>query len=96
MAACLIVRMAVADPARLADYLKATPAIVAKYRGQFIARGGTTITLEGPQENRRIVILEFPTLDDVQAFYHSPEYAVARKLREGVAVAEFVAVDGVR
>lgn len=96
MAAYLIARLDVADPALLADYLKATPPVVAKYHGKFIARGGPTVTLEGPQETRRIVILEFPTLDDVQAFYHSPEYAEARELREGIAVAEFLAVDGVQ
>ena len=96
MAAYLIARLDVADPTLLADYLKATPPVVAKYRGKFVARGGTTVTLEGPRETRRIVILEFPTLDDAQAFYHSPEYTAARKLREGIAVAEFIAVDGVR
>ncbi len=96
MAAYLIARLAVADPASLANYLKATPPVLAKYDGKFIARGGTTVTLEGPQETRRIVILEFPTLDDAQAFYHSPEYAEARELRNGIAVAEFIAVDGVR
>ena len=95
MAAYLIARLAVSDPASLADYVKTTPPMVAKYRGKFIVRGGKTVTLEGPEETRRIVVLEFPTLQDVQAFYHSPEYLQAKKLREGVAVAEFIAVDGV-
>lgn len=95
MAAYLIARLAVSDPARLGDYLRTTPPVVAKYRGKFIVRGGTTVTLEGPQETRRIVILEFATLDDARAFYHSPEYAAARKLRADIAVAEFIAVDGV-
>jgi uncharacterized protein (DUF1330 family) len=95
MAAYLIVRLAVFEPSRLGAYLEATPSVVAKYRGTFIARGGTTVTLEGPEETRRIVIVEFPTLDDAQAFYHSPEYAAARKLREDFTSAEFIAVDGV-
>ncbi len=96
MSAYLIARLDVGDPALLTDYLRATPPVMAKYHGKFIARGGTTVTLEGPQETRRIVILEFPALEDAQAFYRSPEYAEARKLREGIAVAEFIAVDGVR
>ncbi|MHC4540451.1 MAG: DUF1330 domain-containing protein [Planctomycetota bacterium] len=53
------------------------------------------MTLEGPPESRRIVIIEFPELSDAEAFYNSPEYSEARKLREGVAVADFIAVDGV-
>jgi uncharacterized protein (DUF1330 family) len=38
--------------------------------------------------------MEFPGLAEAQAFYASPEYAEARKLREGIASIEFVAVAG--
>jgi uncharacterized protein (DUF1330 family) len=95
MAAYLIARVKVDDVSLLKDYLAATPPIVKKYHGRFIARGGSTLTLEGPEESRRIVVIEFPTLSDAEAFYRSPEYSQVRKLREGVAVAEFIAVDGV-
>lgn len=95
MAAYLIARLEVEDVSLLKDYLLATPPIVKKYNGKFIARGGSTVTLEGPQESRRIVLIEFPALSDAEAFYHSPEYSQARLLREGIAVAEFIAVDGV-
>ena len=96
MAAYLVARLDVEDPALLKDYLAATPPIVEKYHGKFIARGGSTVTFKGPEETRRIVLIEFPSLSDVEAFYHSQEYVEARKLREGVAVAEFIAVDGVQ
>ena len=76
------------------EYQAAAPPIIEQYGGRYIARGGQVVTLEGPEESRRIVILEFPTLADAEAFYHSPEYAAARKLREGVAAAEFITVDG--
>lgn len=95
MAAYLIARVEVEDITLLKDYLAATPPIIEKYHGKFMARGGTTITFEGPEETRRIVLIEFPSLSDAEAFYHSREYKKARKLREGVAVAEFIAVDGV-
>ena len=95
MAAYMIARVDVEDISLLRDYLAATPPVIEKYHGKFIARGGTTVTLEGPEETRRIVVLEFPSLADVKAFYHSPEYTEVRKLREGVAVGEFIAVDGV-
>lgn len=95
MAAYLIARVEVEDIAFLKDYLAATPPVIKKYHGKFIARGGSTITFEGPEETRRIVLIEFPSLSDAKAFYHSPEYTEVRKLREGIAVGEFVAVDGV-
>ena len=95
MAAYLIARVEVEDLSLLKDYFLATPPIVKKYHGKFIARGGSTVTLEGPQESRRIVLIEFPSLSDAEAFYHSPEYSQARMLREGVAVADFIVVDGI-
>ena len=96
MTAYIIARVEVDDPTLLKGYMSATPPIIAKYGGRFIARGGTTITLEGPMESRRIVLIEFPELADAEAFFNSPEYSAARKLREGIAIAEFIAVEGIK
>lgn len=96
MSAYMVIRIEANDPALLKDYQLATPPIIEKYHGRFLARGGSLVTLEGPAETRRIVIIEFPELADAQAFYHSPEYVHARKLREDIALAEFIAVEGVK
>jgi uncharacterized protein (DUF1330 family) len=96
MSAYIVARVDVADPALLKDYLATTPPIIEKYRGRFLVRGGSTVTLEGPSEKRRIVILEFPGRVDAEAFYNSDEYTEARKLRDSVAVAEFIMVDGIK
>jgi uncharacterized protein (DUF1330 family) len=95
MPAYIIGRIHVRDKAQYAEYIKATPAIIAKYGGHFIARGGETAVLEGPEETGRVVIIEFPAMNDAKAFFHSEEYAEAKKLREGAAVAQFVVIDGV-
>ena len=95
MPAYIVIRIDVDEPELLKDYQVAAPPIIEKYHGKFIARGGSVVTLEGPAESRRIVIIEFPALSDAEAFYHSPEYTEARELRAGIATAEFIAVDGV-
>jgi len=95
MPAYIIVRAQVTDPAKYQEYAKLTPAAVAKHGGKYIARGGEVVTLEGPDEKRRLVVIEFPTLEKAKAFYHSPEYSAAKKVRAGAAVSEFIAVDGV-
>lgn len=94
MAAYIIVRMHVTDMEQYQEYAKVTPGVVAQYGGRFIVRGGATVTLEGPEEKDRIVVLEFPSLDQAKVFYGSEEYAAAAKLREGAASAQFVAVEG--
>ena len=94
MPAYIIARVHAEKPELLKEYADSTPPALEKYHGKYLARGGKTVTLEGPAENRRIVIIEFPTLEDAEIYYHSPEYAESRKLREGIAVAEFIAIDG--
>jgi uncharacterized protein (DUF1330 family) len=95
MAAYMIARVNVIDWDKYSEYIKVTPDIIAKYGGRFIVRGGETDTLEGPEEKWRIVVVEFPDLAKAKEFYHSPEYADAKKIRAGAAEAQFVAVSGV-
>ena len=95
MAAYMIVRVSVTDWDKYNQYMKVTPGIIAKHGGKFIVRGGQTVTLEGPPEKWRIVVVEFPDLEKAKEFYHSQDYADAKKIREGAALAQFVAVEGV-
>ena len=95
MAAFLIARVSVTDWNKYDQYMKVTPGIIAKYGGKFIVRGGQTVTLEGPTEKWRIVVVEFPDLEKAKEFYYSQDYTDAKTLREGAALAQFVAVEGV-
>jgi len=94
MAAYMIARVNVTDWDKYNEYIKVTPGIIAKFGGRFIARGGETVTLEGPEEKWRMVVVEFPDLEKAKEFYSSPEYTDAKKIREGAALAQFVAIDG--
>jgi uncharacterized protein (DUF1330 family) len=94
MPAYILIRVTVADWDRYRDYMALTPAALAKYQGRFVARGGESVTLEGPEESRRLAICEFPTLALAKEFYASPEYQAAKALRAGACEAEFVALDG--
>lgn len=95
MAAYMIARVNVTDWDQYNEYIKVTPGVIAKYDGRFIVRGGEMVTLEGPEEKWRIVVVEFPNLAKAKEFYYSPEYTDAKKIREGAALAQFVAISGV-
>ena len=95
MAGYIIVRMNVTDWDQYKEYTKHTPGVVADFGGRFIVRGGETATLEGPEETARIVVLEFPSLEQAKAFYDSEPYQAVARLRDGAATAQFVAVEGV-
>ena len=94
MAAYIIAFIEVTDPERYAQYMKLTPAAIERYGGKFIVRGGEKITLEGPVENRRIVVLEFPTFEAAKTFFDSPEYRHAKSFRDGAAEASFILARG--
>jgi len=83
--AYIIARVNVTDPAQYRKYLDAVPKIIEKYGGKALSRSINPLTLEGPKETRRIVLLQFPSVEMAKAFYNSPEYREARKLRKGAA-----------
>ncbi len=95
MPAYLIVRATVHDMAQYRQYMQHTPAILEKYGGEFLIRGGDKLVLEGPDSPERIVIIRFRSMQAAQAMYNSPEYQAAIKLREGAAQASFIVMEGV-
>ncbi|MHC4618423.1 MAG: DUF1330 domain-containing protein [Planctomycetota bacterium] len=95
MAAYVIARIEVTNRQRYEAYVELTPATIAKFGGRFIARAGETLSLEGPEETRRVVILEFPSLEQAKQWYRSDDYQTVKKVRAGAAKADFLAIDGV-
>jgi len=58
--------------------------------------GASSVTvLEGPPENDRVVVIEFPSLERARTFWSSPEYGEAKAKRAGAATGQFLLVDGV-
>ena len=95
MTAYIVARVKVTDPEQYKRYTARTPDCIASFGGRFIARGGEPVTLEGPDFNDRMVIIEFPSLERAKEFYNSPEYTEIKAFRANAAVGEFVAIDGV-
>lgn len=95
MAAYFIVRAQVHDPAAYQEYASRSPAVLARFGGRHIARGGRVITFEGPEETRRVVIAAFPDLATAEACYRSAEYQDIIRYRRDCATFEFILLDGI-
>ena len=95
MVAYVINDMVVTDPARFEDYKKLSPATVAHYGGRFLARGGRVEPLEGGWSPERLVIIEFPSVEQAHAWADSSEYAPAKGLRQETASSRMIVVEGV-
>jgi len=94
MTAYVIVDIQVTDPVGYEEYKKLAPPVVAAYGGKYLARGGKTETLEGDWSPKRLVILEFESVERAKAWLNSPEYRAARQLRHQTAKTNMVVVEG--
>ncbi|MGH8686541.1 MAG: DUF1330 domain-containing protein [Burkholderiales bacterium] len=94
MTAYVIAEVEVTDPAGFEEYRKQVPATIAKYGGKYVARGGATETREGDWRPKRLVILEFPSMDQARRWYDSPEYAPVLAMRLKTARTKLVLAEG--
>jgi uncharacterized protein (DUF1330 family) len=93
MPALLIADIDVRDAETYARYRAANPEIVRKFGGRYLAVGGEVRVLEGDWVPRRTVIIEFPDMTAIEAFYLSPEYAAIRAIRWQSADSRLVAFE---
>lgn len=94
MAAYLIADIQVTDAATYEEYRRQVPATVTKYGGRFVIRGGAFEVLEGTWTPKRVIMLEFPSMDALQRWYHSDEYKPLIALRQKATLGNVIAVEG--
>ena len=94
MTAYVIVDIEITDPEGYKKYVKLAPETVKLFGGKYITRGGQNETLEGDWQAKRLVILEFPSVEQAKSWLNSAEYAPARALRHQYARTNMVVVEG--
>ncbi|MEO8627796.1 MAG: DUF1330 domain-containing protein [Betaproteobacteria bacterium] len=94
MAAYLISTIEVTDPVGYEEYRKMVGAPLAKFGGKFIVRGGAVHYAEGEWQPKRVVVVEFADMGQARAFYDSPEYTEAIKVRQRNSIGSVILVEG--
>jgi len=95
VAAYLISDVSMRDPEAFEIYRTRAAASIKQYGGKYLARGGAVEALEGAWNPRVIIIVEFPTAEQARAWYRSPEYAEALKVRDKALSRNLILVDGI-
>jgi len=95
MAAYIYANLQVTDPALFEEYRSRVPAVIKAYGGRYLVRGGAAEVLEGDRPANRNVVLEFPDMASLKAFYHSAEYKPLIAMRERAAKTSLMAIEGV-
>ncbi|MFD7510445.1 DUF1330 domain-containing protein [Streptomyces sp. NPDC059853] len=83
------------EQAALAYSEVAIPSI-GRYGGRYLVAGPTPVPVEGTWDSARLVVIEFPDMERVRAWYDSPEYTRAREIREGAMRLRILFADGLR
>ncbi len=69
------------DPEGFKPYAAGVPDVIKNYGCRYIARGGKVTPIAGSFVPDRAVLMEFPTADEVVAFYFSDAYAPLLQIR---------------
>lgn len=94
MAAYLIVNIQVRDEAKYSAYREKGPAMIERFGGRYVVRGGELQPVEGDLGLTRLVIVEFPSIEVARRFYDSPEYAPLLRMRLESTRSDSVLVEG--
>ena len=81
------------SPEKQQNYGKLAEAVLEKFKGKFLIRGGRQVTKEG-EEYMRNVVVEFPSYKDALDAYESKEYQDALKVLDGGAERLYAVVEG--
>lgn len=91
----VIAQITVHDKDSYAEYIKQVLPTIEVFGGKFLVRGGQSESFEGTPPGDRNVIIRFPSYQAAQDWYHSDEYAPAKKMRMGASSSVQTIVEGV-
>ena len=95
MPAYVIAHIDVTDPVKYEDYKKMSPVSIEKFGGRFVVRGAKAEILEGTWEPKRLVVIEFPSVDVARQWWASDDYAPAKALRQATSTGDMIVLEGV-
>src|SRR5258706_676860 len=77
-------------------YRELAGAAVARYGGRFLVRGAEPVVAEGEwPSGQRVNVIEFHSMEQLRAWYDSPEYAPARDIAKNALPRRLLFVGGV-
>jgi uncharacterized protein (DUF1330 family) len=93
--AYVIAMVEIRDPVRYESYRQMVTPTITAFGGRFVVRGGRSEVLEGEWTSKRVVVIEFPSVERAKAWWSSPEYAEARAIRQATSAGTLIVIEGV-
>ncbi len=94
MAAYFLVEiLGISDPQQYGRYVKAVPAIVKKYGGEYVLRSSSVSPFIGGSAPQRVILIRFKNRQALEACFGSAEYKQIAPLRESSTQSRAVIVE---
>ena len=94
MTAYAIVDVDIFDIGQYMVFMKAVRPLLESAGARYLARGGELRVCEGDYQPRRLVIIEFPSLQALDEFYTGQSYQKLKLARNECSSSRIVAVEG--
>ena len=90
----LMIEIAITDQEMYAEYVEKVAAVVQRYGGRYLVRGGNVVSLAGDWCPQRIILVEFEAIEQIQKCFTSPEYLDLAPLRERSTTSRAIILEG--
>jgi uncharacterized protein (DUF1330 family) len=95
MAAYVIFDVDIRDPKQYQEFMLGAKPALEMVGAKYLVRGGAHKVYEGDWQPRRIVLLEFPSVEAWESFYNGATYQGLKSIRDACSSARLVSVEGV-
>ena len=90
----LILDLSINDLEGFMDYIRRIPAFIKKHAGRYVIEGAEPIVMEGDWKPERIVLLEFPSRGNAEAFLADPEAQELFAIRHATTTSRLIMAEG--
>lgn len=94
MAGYVIADISVTEPEQFEEYRRLGTIATEAYGGRYLARGGAVESLEGSWLPKRLVVIQFDSVEKAKAWFESVEYGRAKTQRVGAADFNMIVTEG--
>ena len=95
MSAYVIFDVDIWDLPRYQEFMVMVKPAIEAAGGRYLVRGGEHEVLEGSWEPSRLVLFEFPSIEQAKAFYYSELYQGYKAIRDACSSGNVVVVEGI-
>jgi uncharacterized protein (DUF1330 family) len=89
-----VVLLDVADAGLYGEYARRATAIEQRYGAVTLIASAATEVVDGSWPAERVVVIEFPSIDEARAWYADPEYQDLIPMRHRATTSTVLLVDG--